>query len=162
MVKIYPLVQEKKIFEEFHMLLHVQSSLPCNSAINAHWGSIWTNLVHLQSRTLTMKFGWNLSTGSGEEDFWRVLYVSMFQVVSPVAQPAIKAHMGSIWTKFVHHQHRTLNIKCGWNLFTGQGEEDFWRISCYHMYKVLSPVTQPLMPIGAPFEQTWYTFSLGP
>ena len=71
-------------FEEFHMLPHVQSSLPCNSAINAHWGSIWTNLVHLQYRTLNMKFGWNLFTGSGEEDFWRVMYVCTCFKLSPV------------------------------------------------------------------------------
>ena len=46
---------------------------------------IWTNLNPLYPRILCAKFGWNWSSGSGEEGFWiSLMYYHYFLIISPL------------------------------------------------------------------------------
>ena len=49
-----------------------------------YWFSIWRNLDPLHPRILCAKFGWNWSSGSGEEDFLiSSMYFHNFVIISP-------------------------------------------------------------------------------
>ena len=81
---------------------------------------ICTNLNPLHPRMLCAKFGWNLPSGSVEEDFYiSTMYFCFFIIISPWkrAWPFICINLNPL-------NPRMLFAKFGWNWPTGSGEED--------------------------------------
>ena len=102
--------------------------------------------------TLRQNFGWNWSSGSGEDDFKisMSMYICYFIILSPW-----KKEWPLIWTYLNSLHLRLLCVMFGWNKPSGSG--DFLKIlSTYFRYFFL------LFPLGKgwgpSFEQTWIHF----
>ena len=94
---------------------------------------IWTNLNPLYPRMLCVKFGWNWSCGSGEED---CLTSSMYFRYILNYRPLEKG--GALYLNKLETLHpRMLCVKFSWNWASGSGEEDFSISSMYFRYFVI-------------------------
>ena len=81
---------------------------------------IWTNLNPHHPRGHCAKFGWNWSSGSGEEDFWILsVYFPYFVIISPWEKVG-----PFIWINLNPPHPRRHCAKSGWNWPRGSGEGD--------------------------------------
>ena len=114
--EIGPVVLEKKILNFVNIFLLFRNYLPLENG----GPFIWINLNPLHLRMLCAKFGWNWSSGSGEEDFkFSSMYFCYFLIIPPWkrAGPFIKTKLNPL-------HPRMLCAKFGWNWSSGSGEKD--------------------------------------
>ena len=97
-----------------------------------YWFFIWRNLNPLHSKMLCAKFGWNLLSGSGEEDLNFVNVFSLFRNYHPWKKVG-----PFIWTNLNPLHPRMLCAKFRWNWPSCSGEEDFLISSMYFRYFII-------------------------
>ena len=90
---------------------------------------IWTNLNSLHARMICAKFGWNLSSGSGEVDF------QIFRCISKLRNYLPLEKGGTLHLIKIESQ-RMLCAKFCWNWLSGFGE-DLKNLSMYFLYFVI-------------------------
>ena len=79
--------------------------------MRVYWFFIWTNLNPLHPRMLCANFGWNWTSGSGEEDFKiSSMYFCYFIIISPWKRAG-----PFIWTNLKPLHPRMLCAKFGYN-----------------------------------------------
>ena len=94
---------------------------------------IWTNLNPIHPRMLCGKFGWNWSSGFGEDDISNSsMYFRYFIIISPWKRVG-----PFIWTNLNPLHPRMLCAKFGWNWLSDFGEEDFLISFMYFHYFVI-------------------------
>jgi hypothetical protein len=104
LVKIGPVVLEKKIFKWPHFYIFV-----IISPLKRTWPFIWTNLNSLHSRIICTKFDWFWSSGSGEEDFSKFsVYFYSFAIISP-----LRGAITFLWTNLNSLDPRIICAKSG-------------------------------------------------
>ena len=96
-VEISPVVQEKKV-----MII---------SPLNELWPLIWTNLNSLYPIMYFVKFGWNRSSGSGEEYFKCVTVLLLFCLLSPC-----KGARPFVWTN-LNTRHQQIHCATLFGIF---------------------------------------------
>ena len=83
--------------------------------------------IPFTQRWFYVKFGWNWSSGSGEEDRLNLsIYFRYFIIISP-----LKKAGPFIWINLNPLPPQMIYVKFGWNWPSGSGEEDFLNMSIF-------------------------------
>ena len=97
--------------DDFFNFVYVFSLFRNYPLLGKNWPFIWTNLNSLQPMMHCAKFGWNRSSGSGEENFLILsMYFRYFEIISPLERA-----VSVIWTNYNPLYPRMLCAKFGWN-----------------------------------------------
>ena len=117
LIEICPVILRRRFLKFANAFSPFRNYLPLEKGRALHL----KNLNSLHSRMICATFGWNWSSGFGEDDFSNSsLYFHNFVTIYPWkrAEPFFETNLNSLYPKM--HCY-----KFGWNWPSGSGEEDF-------------------------------------